>query len=364
MKKKLLLISLSTGSGHVRAAEAIRKTAEKSFPNIEARHIDMADYISLPMKMAVLKSYDLLVKQLPELWGLLYKKTNRGSVSAQFQKLSAMMSRINASALYDEARSFQPDYILCTHFLPVQTLLQQKDGNSPKPALVMTDYDKHSFLTYPGVREYFVATERMKFKLLRGGITEEKLHVTGIPVDPVFLEKKDAASLKKKYGLKPSLPIILVLSGGQGLAKADDTVKALFESKESMQIVAVAGSNEKLKKDIERLSPPAHISLSVVGWTDAIDEYMRLADAVISKPGGMTTTECITLGKPLIAVQPIPGQEEQNAEYILEHGYGHIAHSTDDLLFYVGEELKQKKKPVKVSSGSSAAEQILQTICE
>lgn len=335
-KKRLLILSVSTGSGHVRAADAIRKTAAEKYPGLEVMHVDMVQHVRLPMKITVLRSYDLLIKQLPELWGFLYKKTDDRTVIARYQKLSSMINRMNAAPFCELVRDWQPDYILCTHFLPAQTILEapKKYGFRIPPSILMTDYDKHMFLLHPRMREYFVATEKMKYKLLRHGIAPERIIETGIPVDPVFYQEKSAQELKKKYRLPADRPVLLVLAGGQGLAKTEQVVRDLFALKRPVSIVAIAGSNKKLEGDLSALRPPRRVALTVVGWTDAIDEYMRLADIILTKPGGMTTTECIALGKPMIAVQPIPGQEEHNAEYVLEHNFGRVAHSDEDMLYY------------------------------
>lgn len=366
-KKRLLIISVSTGSGHTRAAEAIRKTTLLQYPNLTAEHIDMVEYIRLPMKVTVLRSYDLLTKQMPELWGLLYKKTDNPKVIARYQKLSSIMNRMNAAPFCEEVERRAPDYMLCTHFLPAQTILEapKKYAFDQAPGIVMTDYDKHMFLIHPKMREYFVATEKMAYKLEQNGINPRHITVTGIPVDSVFYEQKSQSDLRRRYGIAERAPVILVLSGGQGLARTNEVTASLFSIQRPATIIAIAGANKKLERDLSRLSPPPHIQFMAIGWTDAIDEYMRISDVVITKPGGLTTTECVTLGKPMIAIQPIPGQEEHNAEYLLEHNFGRIAHDEDDLLYYVEgildgrERMAAKETP---AGEKTAAEKILDHI--
>ncbi|HYE59845.1 MAG TPA: glycosyltransferase [Candidatus Kapabacteria bacterium] len=357
--KKLLLLSLSAGSGHVRAAEAIRKTAAELYPSLDVVHKDMAEFMSTPVKTAIITSYDILVKQLPELWGYLYKKTDDPSRVKRFQKISAFTNRMDAHDLYTFVSSFVPDRILCTHFLPAQSLISaSKKYAFPAPSLLMTDYDKHVFLTHPGIKEYFVATKKMKFKLMDSGIPEGKLHITGIPVDPVFYAKKEITTLRKTYGIDGKNPVLLVMAGGQGFVNIHDLITSLFSLTTPVTIIAIAGNNPSLRKKVERLTPPRHISVQAVGWTDAVDEYMRIADMIITKPGGMTTTECIALGKPILAMHPIPGQEEQNAQYILEHDLGYVARDRFDLLYYTNLILSEKRKQNAVP-GIPAAQRIL-----
>ncbi len=361
--KKLLLISVSNGSGHVRAAEAVRKTMQQLHPDVTVEHIDMVDYIRLPMKTAVVKSYDLMIKQMPELWGFLYHKTDNATVTNKYHHLSKLMHRMNAIPLYEKITSFQPDYILCTHFLPAQAIFDapKKYAYHGKLGAVMTDYYNHSFLVHTQIDQYFVATPKLKWLLEQRGIDQEKVTASGIPVDPIFYEKKSILELRTKHGFKPNEHVILVLSGGQGLAKIDNILTELFSLTQPVTLVAIAGSNVALQKKLAKLKAPKHISVRTIGWTNEIDEYMRLADVVITKPGGMTTSECVVLGKPIVAIQPIPGQEEYNAEYILQHHYGQVAHGPHDLVYAVEQALEHPQKN-KTAAPESASRCIAETV--
>ena len=147
--------------------------------------------------------------------------------------------------------------------------------------------------------------------------------------------EKPVAELRRKYNLLPEKFTLLILYGGKGFIDISNMIKILFDYKKPLQIIAIAGKNKNLEEKLNHLSIPAHISLAVVGWTDKIDEYMRVADVIVSKPGGLTTTECLVLGKPLIAIFPIPGQEEYNARFILENNSGVVAQTTSDLIYYL-----------------------------
>lgn len=336
--KKILIISVSTGSGHVRAAEAVHKTAKIKFPEMEITHIDMMDYVSLPLKNTVLDSYNILAKQLPEIWGLFYKKTNQLKVSKLVQKMAGLLNMMNTGPFYNYIKKTQPDVILCTHFLPIHALSTVSHLNEKKPIkifMLLTDYHNHFFQTWPIVNHYFVSSEKIKWRMVYMGTEEKNITASGIPVDPVFYEEKPVDKLKEKYMANDGKLNILVLSGGQGLIDTDKIISTLFKSKKDLHIFAIAGNNDKLKHKLEKLVPPPNTHLTVLGWTDKIDEYMRISDLIITKPGGLTTTECIMLQKPIIAISPIPGQEEYNAEYILENKFGVIAKAPEDLLYYI-----------------------------
>lgn len=342
--KKILLVSVSTGSGHVRAAQALERMAKAKFPGMDVTHIDMMDYVSLPLKKTILDSYNLLATQLPGVWGFFYKKTNKLKISQYVQKLAGLLNTINTGPFYRYIKKTQPDIILCTHFLPIHALSTVPHLNNKKTgkvSILLTDYDNHSFQTLPIIDHYFVSCEKIKWRMIYMGIPEENITVSGIPVDPVFYENKPLDSLNKEYQISKTQKNILVLAGGQGMVDTGKIISTLFRSKQNLHIFTVAGTNDKLKRELEKLSPPENMRLDVIGWTDKMDEYMRIADIIITKPGGLTTTECIVLKKPIIAISPIPGQEEYNAEYILENNFGAVARAPEDLLYYI-----EKNTPV------------------
>jgi processive 1,2-diacylglycerol beta-glucosyltransferase len=363
--KKILIISLSAGAGHIRAAEAVEKTIQQKHKNIEVKHIDMAKYISVPMKKTIIDSYAMMAKRLPELWGFLYEKTDNPKITKKFNSITKQIKAINSSRLYNVIKNYNPDKILCTHFLATEIILnapKKHEINIPVSTLI-TDYDLHNLWLVPGTEKYFVATEKMKWKIAKQeNIPEKNIIISGIPIDPVFYKNKSISELKNKHKIQKNKKIILVMSGGQGLSKSNIIVEALFNTKKSLSIIAIAGKNKKLEKKLKSLKPPRHIKLKTVGWTDKIDEFMRMADIIISKPGGITTTECVTLKKPIIATQPIPGQEEHNAQYILENNLGFVAHDTEDILFYLNSLLNYSKAVKQKNRQINSAEIIIKKL--
>ncbi len=353
---KLLLLSLSTGSGHVRAAEAIRKTAQKDYPNIDVKHVDIFDYISLPFKKATVDGYDLIIKQAPEVWRFLYKRSNDEDLLYKLNKFTKRLKKLNAKKLYKYIIEYNPDYIVSTHLLASDLVMSGQDEFSKQIPLatLVTDYRWHELWFVEGTNHYFVPTEEMKVELLDRGLHPKCITVSGIPVDPNFYNYSKSNSNK--------IPNILVMSGGQGLGKIFKIVRKLFEIDYSVSIVVITGNNKKLEESIRSLLPPSHIKLDVHGWTDNIDEYMKKADLIISKPGGLTTTECMVLGKPLIVVDPIPGQEEANARYVVKNNAGLIPSDEKNLLDCVKKILNYPDDFKGVTFGKPAGSIILETI--
>lgn len=361
--KKVLCISVSAGAGHVRAAEAISKTAKQSYSDIHVEHIDMMDYVSAAMKTAIVDSYGLLAKQIPELWGMVYEKTDTPKTSVRLQKLSKLLNQLNAKKMFDYVREFNPDHVISTHFLPSHALTTtpKRWGIDVPVSMVMTDYDKHAMVLAPDMNHYFASSEKMAWKLMQAGVAQKHIVQSGIPVDPVFYDKKNVGGLRKKLALSADKPTILVLSGGEGMGRADKIVEALFAISTPAHVIAIAGKNERLLKRLQKLKTPGHLSLQKTGWVNNVDEYMRVSDVIISKPGGLTSTECMVLQKPLIAIAPLPGQEEANAHFLLEQGRGKLADDYDDVAYYA-QQIIEKPKKLSVFQAKPAANIILETI--
>jgi processive 1,2-diacylglycerol beta-glucosyltransferase len=171
---------------------------------------------------------------------------------------------------------------------------------------------------------YFVALEQTKLHLQELGVPPEKVTVSGIPIDPVFAEVKDKTEMRKKLGLDAALTTILTSAGGFGVGPMEMLIQSLMKMHNKVQVVAVCGKNDKLKNRLEKLSGQLDANSPVrivpVGYTTKMDEYMSAADLLLGKPGGLTTSEALAKNLPIVIVHPIRGQEERNADHLLEEG--------------------------------------------
>lgn len=351
MKKRILLVSVSAGSGHVRAAEALRTSGIERHPDWEIKHIDLMDYVPTPVKKIVVDAYSFMVDRAPALYGFFYKKTAQEEYSARKPEFIKQINKFTSKKFFKYVKDFKPDVIISTYPF-VGLALSQADKTLKKiPFFVtVTDYGVHNFWVSPNVKKYFVGNERMKSYLEALGVSPGQTIVSGIPVHSVFYEKKKSEELRKKFRFSPKLPFVLILSGGKGMMRCDLVIDMLLHSIEDKRIppchiVTVVGKNEKLRITLDKIKKQHKNShLGIVGWTDEIDEYMRMADVIITKSGGLTTSECMTVKKPMIVMYPIPGQEEENVHYILDSGSGVVAYTPQDLAFYVDEILHKKRK--------------------
>lgn len=357
-KKRILIVSLAAGSGHIQTAKALKKTADLYFPDIECRHIDMTEYITPLLKRAAVSGYGFLIAHVPHIWKSLYKLTDNRRIVKAYRVLTDYLKMLNSFDFLNEVYAFKPDVIVCTHFVPAEILAhaQKKTGGMAPIIEIITDYGIHPMWTVPGVDQFIVSTPEMKEELVREfHITPEHIQMFGIPIDPAFEKKAHISTLKSKYQLPLTQPVILVLSGGNGSIEISKILSELFSKITfPISILAVAGNNTKLYSQIKTLTPPSHITYRPFGWTDEIPQMMRIADMVVGKPGGLTTTECIASGVPLIAVNPIPGQEENNVIFLEKNRMGSLAKKMKDivpLITYYLSNNHTKKDCTPVQSG-------------
>jgi processive 1,2-diacylglycerol beta-glucosyltransferase len=203
--------------------------------------------------------------------------------------------------------------------------------------VVVTDYHGHSYYNVPLIDRYFVAIPEVKDDLVRVGVEEQKISVTGIPVSQKFYSGYDAKSLKRKLGFKNDFKTVLFVSR---LSKdfVIPAIEKLLGLEDKINLVMVCGGNDGLYKKIKETFP-ARKNFKLFNWTNRIDEYMKISDVVISKPGGLMISECLALGKRIILTDPIPGQEERNAEFMAKYNYGKMALTAEEIIDAVGQSI-------------------------
>ncbi len=361
--KKILIVSLSAGSGHIQTAKALEKAAKLDFPDLQCRHIDIADYITPLLKKTTVEGYDFLVSHLPKVWSGLFRISDNKVFIKTYHALTDYLKMLNSFEFLQEVETFAPDHIITTHFLPSEILAHAMKKRSKVVPItqIVTDYGIHPMIVIDGVTNYVVSTPEMREDLIHTHkILSSHIHEFGIPIDPAFYSSTPLEETRVKLKLPKDKPLVLLLSGGSGMIELTSSIEELFAHLElSATIVAVAGKNKKMFNRISNLTPPAHITYIPLGWTDDISSLMKLASVVVSKPGGLTTTECTVSQVPLIAIHPIPGQEEFNVEFLKKNNLGDHAPTTKDLLPLVTHYLSQKtikKDYTRMQSGKQLLE--------
>ncbi len=323
MLKKVLLLSASAGAGHVRAAEAIEK-AFKELDDGESRevhHFDVLNYTNKLFRHLYSKAYIDLVNKMPEVPGWVYDKLDKPWKN---ERRRLALDKLNTRPFVKLLREYQPDLIVCTHFLPAEIVswLKAKERLASRQVIIVTDFDVHAMWLVHHFERYFVAVEEARVYLEVLGIPAEKITVSGIPIDPVFAISKDKQEMRAKHGLAPDRTTILLSAGGFGVGSVDALVSSLLPLQHRAQIVAICGRNEELKQRLTKLAAriktDATVTLKPFGYTKEMDELMTASDMVIGKPGGLTTSEALAKGLVFVIVNPIPGQEERNSDHLLE----------------------------------------------
>lgn len=323
-KPRVLLVSATSGAGHVRAAHALEK-AFLARGDCAVEHIDALRYVSKLFQRAYDKAYIAMVRRAPELMGLLYERTDQ---PWRHLRPRLALDRLNTGPMIRLLKRVQPDLCVATHFLPAEIIawLIAKKKLQAHNAIVVTDYDVHAMWLCRTVDRYYVANEEAAEYLARIGVPREKICVTGIPIDPLFASLMPRAEARKHLGLDVEATVILISAGGYGLGPVEQLVKDLLQLQRPWQIVAVAGKAEKIRRRLEELAKAAGKlasgtpRLCPVGFTTEIDKYMAAADLMVGKAGGLTTTEALARALPMALIEPIPGQEERNADHLLEAG--------------------------------------------
>lgn len=374
MLKRILLLSVSAGAGHVRAAQALEKAFKQFSSDLgvesEIRHIDTLDYTNKVFRHLYSKAYIDLVNKLPEVPGWIYDKLDKPWKN---ERRRLALDKLNTRPFVKLVREYHPDIIVCTHFLPAEIVswLKAKERLNSRQAIVVTDFDVHAMWLVHHYERYFVAVDEARVYLEALGIPANKITVTGIPIDPVFAQKKDQKEMRLKHGLDPGRTTILLSAGGFGVGSVEAVIDSLSPLSHPVQVVAICGRNEELKLRLERSAKSkrdSNVVLKPVGYTTEMDEFMSASDIVIGKPGGLTTSEALAKGLAFVIVNPIPGQEERNSDHLLEGAVGIRCNNLPTLAYKLDKLLSDPKRfsamrrNARAMGRPNAAREIVETL--
>jgi processive 1,2-diacylglycerol beta-glucosyltransferase len=328
--KNVLFCYINPASGHQRAAEAVMLALRRMNPRVHAEGINSISYANPVLGRIISRLYLNILKHAPQFWEAIY---DNPVIEEATRDVRELFSLFNARKTARVVKKHRPQVIVCTQAVPLNLLAALKARGKLKIPLVgiITDYGVHSYWISRAVDLYLVPSEEVRRKMIRAGIRESHVRVTGIPIDPAFLARGDGRVERARLGLDPRRPAVLVMGGGHGLGPLDGVVSSLRALPGGVQVIVVCGNNRRLLKDLQkRFSGDASVLL--FGHTRQVPRLMDAADLLVSKPGGMTTSESLAKGLPMMIVKPIPGQEEWNAGYLLRHGAAERATSLEALM--------------------------------
>jgi len=245
---RVMVLSVSAGAGHVRAAEALVAHAPAIFPRLDVQHIDLMSLAPGWFRAAYRDLYMALSAGLPEAWGWLYRKTDRAATPGLTERLRRQLQRLCAQRLFATLRQAPPDVIVCTHFLPAELLADavNRGGVHCPVWVVVTDFDLHQMWVHQGITGYFVANEELAYRLQAAGIPESRIVVTGIPVMPAFNPALSRDDCCAQFGLNPHRTTLLMMGGGAGIGMSQALIAAILDIDPSLQLIVLTGKNREL----------------------------------------------------------------------------------------------------------------------
>ncbi len=325
---RLLILSVSVGAGHVRAAQALEAAASEA--GLQVQHLDVMTLVSSGFRKVYKDLYIDLVERQPLLWAQLYQQSDRAADDAWSTRARRAVERVSTRALREAVQAARADAIICTHFLPGELLARAAQRGHAVPPLwiTVTDFDLHRLWVQASMadaaRGYVVASDEVAFRI-QDALPGMRTEVTGIPIMPAFSKAPTRAVAARELGLDAAKPTALVMTGGAGMASGAAMVESLLRVEGDFQLVAIAGKSADLLKRYEALARQHPGRLRPLGFTSTIERAMAACDLVITKPGGLSTSECLAMGLPMLLIAPIPGQEERNAQVLLEQGAAWLA---------------------------------------
>ena len=331
----------------MRAAEAVETALRTSRPDIQVVNLDVLTLTNKLFRRLYGKFYLDIVNLAPHAMGYFYDLTDKPTrANKRGDRLRFILEQLNLKK-FDKFLKSQPwDLVINTHFLPAEMIASEKKNKrlSLPQVTATTDFETHRLWVNPPCERYFTATEEGTRYLQHCGVPAGHAEATGIPVHPVFATPKDRGECLKKHGLSGDRPILLQLAGGFGVGPIEKITAALLAVDRPVDLVVVAGKNEKVREKLGKLKPPKGQRLKVIGFTKEIDELMLCSDLVITKPGGLTTSETLARGAIMVIVNPIPGQESRNSDFLLENGAAIKANNIATLAYKITELLQDKPR--------------------
>lgn len=315
---KILILSAATGGGHLRASRAVKSYIEKNDPQSQVEVVDAFKSMNMVLDRTVCDGYRILAVKTPKLFGKLYDATNRESpLSRLLDWNTIVFSRLLLPVLEER----RPDAVISTHpFVSEMVSHLKKAGDVTVPLItLMTDYGPHRAWIGSNVDAYVVADAAMIPQMEAMGVPASKIYPFGIPVENVFFTQADKRQLLRRFGLDPALPTLLIMAGSFGVTNILGIYRQIVSTDIPLQCVVITGRNEKLHAAFRQEIAASPKTTKLVYFTDEVENYMHAADLLITKPGGLTVSEALACNIPLAVFDAIPGQEQDNADFLLSH---------------------------------------------
>ena len=323
---KILITYASYGSGHKSVAEYVEDYFKEHDKNFEIKVIDVMDYKNVFGKINQ-KMFDLSFKFKTSVSNTIgYEITDNKIITAPYKEVVKFLLK---SKLKDDILEYNPDILISTHFFGSITMgiINQKYGTKTKIITILTDYASHSMWlkNHKNETAFIVSNDIVKDELIKYGIPEYKIHPYGIPLSSKFKNIEESKTkIKLKYNIHNNNLILLFFGGGSlGSSFSYGYFKQLLKLNLPINVIFVSGKNTKLKEKCENFVAENNIqNVKILGFTKDISNLLNIADAVITKPGGLSVTEALEMKTPMILIPGNGGQEIHNAKFITKNKFG------------------------------------------
>ena len=350
---KIMLLSAATGGGHLRAAHAVEQYI-RDHTDVEVVSVDTLKAIAGWLDKIVCGSYLFMAKHTPKMFGKLYKQTNKKN---RFSSLVPKLCGLFSNSLMRTVEQEKPDAIITTHPFAAEMIgILKKDGRVTCPLIcVVTDYGPHLAYIVDQVDAYITGSEHMLPGITALGAAPEKVHPFGIPVHDVFFAPGDREGFLRELELDPGLPTLLFMAGSFGVSNIITLYRELEATDVKMQIIVITGRNQKLYEAFEKeIASGTRIPTRLVFFTNEVEKYMHASDLLVTKPGGLTVSEALASNLPMAVFDAIPGQEEDNADFLVSHGMGVRLRKGGDFAAEISSLLKDEEKLLSMRKNCEA----------
>jgi processive 1,2-diacylglycerol beta-glucosyltransferase len=354
MGSRIMILGTGVGSGHNMAAQVLEDSFRRQPSVGTTRRADVLDSTNKLYRKLYDDAYFKLVADVPSLveWGY-----DNNDVPFDLARTLKFWDRINTTATVKAIKAAKPDIVVCTHFLPARlvSLMLTRGSLSATLSVVTTDYDFQGLWLTSPFTQFFVAREETKAHMSAIGVPADRIAVSGIPVRPVLGEPVDATTVRARFALRGDLPVVLISAGAAGGSYTKTIVQQALALHAPFQAVIVCGRNDELKREIQQLVGDRRDQFKVLGYTTELADLMRIATLFVGKPGGLSSSECMAAGLPMVLINPIPGQEERNSDFLLEEGAAVRCNYTTTVGYKIQTLLKD---PARIEAMSAAARRL------
>ena len=330
MNKRIAILTLSVGSGHVQASKAIERALEDSADPLEVRTLDAIELARPWFIWLYVRPYWWMLRHAPGMWRRLFDRRQR---KRHRSTAPHWVFRRGCAETLRQLKAFAPRLVIVTEIGAAEiAALGKREGWFNAPILaVHTDLDTEPPWAKREIDVFCVASDQARAQLIEWGVSPNRILVCGIPIDPAFALPFDRPELLRALGLDPNRPVVLVMGGGMGPVPLDEVVQSLEKCGLPLQVLAVAGHDQVMRARLEALRSKVALQLHPFGWSENIPELMAAADVVITKPGGVTTAEALAAGRPMVLTHPIPGPEEVHIRYLEQNGVAFRARRLEEI---------------------------------